>query len=514
MEIGDLLEGDASITAEIELLRSRMVLGDAVDKLRLDITATPTYFPLIGAAIARRHGEKGLADPWLGLDGYAWGGESITVDTLDVPGKLIDEPLQLVAGKDNTYELYDSDGKFLLKGKVGETASNLTDAGPISMFVPELVAHAGTEFEITRQPRLPVIEDLQKDLSVSEKGKGSGVLSVVLSGDNPAHTRDIVNEIANIYVRQNVERKSAEAEKTLEFLDQQLPDIKRRMEAAEVALNNYRLERGSVDLPMETQALLEQVVDAEEQLMTLQQERDALGQRFTEEHPMILAMDEQIARVTRSVEKLNGYVQNLPSTQQEVLRLHRDVQVGTELYTALLNNAQELRVVKAGTVGNVRVIDYAETPYKPVKPKKAMTVLLSLLLGMFAGVVAAFVRKALSGGVNDPELIEKHLGLPVYAVIGHSRRQTKLEKEFKAGAIEHQVLALTDQHDPTIESIRNLRTALHFGMMDVKNNVIMITGPSPSYRQVFRHCQPGSYPGRRWQEGADRGCRHASRPPA
>lgn len=485
LEITELLEGDASTTAEIELLRSRMVLGTAVDNLRLDIQATPHYFPIIGEAIARRHDGNGAAGAWFGMDSYAWGGELLTIDTLEVPLAYLGEPLILVAGQGGAYTLENEDGDTLLRGKVGESVVSGTGNAVFSMFVPELIANEGTNFTITRSTRLKVIEDLQKNLSVSEKGKNSGVLSIALTGPDPQDVRKVVNEIANIYVRKNVERKSAEAEKTLEFLDEQLPDIKQRMEAAEVALNNYRLEMGSIDLPLETQALLEQVVTAEEELLQLEQERDGLIQRFTVEHPMIVALDDQIQRVRRIVEGLNTSIQKLPDTQQEVLRLHRDVQVSTELYTALLHNAQELRVVKAGTVGNVRVVDYAETPYKPIKPKKSMIVLLSLMLGLFAGLVAAFVRKALTGGVEDPDLIEQAVGIPVYAVVTHSGKQDKLEREIKAGATSHKVLAEWDQNDVAIEAIRNLRTALHFGMLDVINNIIMITGPAPGIGKSF-----------------------------
>ena len=120
--------------------------------------------------------------------------------------------------------------------------------------------------------------------SVSEKGRGSGILAISLQGQSPIDVRNKVNEIANVYVRQNVERKSEEAQKTLSFLEEQLPVVKQDMEAAEVALNTYRLEKGSVDLPLETQAILETIVTIEGQLNGLRQERDKVLQSFTEVH--------------------------------------------------------------------------------------------------------------------------------------------------------------------------------------------------------------------------------------
>ena len=75
-------------------------------------------------------------------------------------------------------------------------------------------------------------------MSVSERGERSGILAISVEGPDPASVRRQVNEIANVYVRQNVERKSAEAEKTLKFLDEQLPAVRADVEAAELAVEH------------------------------------------------------------------------------------------------------------------------------------------------------------------------------------------------------------------------------------------------------------------------------------
>jgi tyrosine-protein kinase Etk/Wzc len=336
-----------------------------------------------------------------------------------------------------------------------------------------------------RQPRLTAIQLLQGRLNVSERGDWSGILSVSVEGEDPESVQQQVNEIANVYVRQNVERKSAEAQQTLEFLDEQLPIVRQTMEAAELALNSYRLEKGSIDLPLETQTILQTIVSVESQVNALQQEREKVTLAFTEVHPTIIALDRQIERLSGELRQLNEQVRELPSTQQEVLRLIRDVEVNTALYTSLLDTAQELRVVKAGTIGNVRVIDYAVKPAYPFKPSKARIMLFSLLLGLFAGVGTAFARKALKAGVEDPDLIEKQVNIPVYATISHSKRQDRIYRDLKSKNAKRAILAVDSPNDPSIESLRNLRTALHFGMMDVKNNCIMIAGPSPTVGKSF-----------------------------
>ena len=472
LDISALFEGDAAVTAEIEILRSRSVLGTVVDNLKLDIVAEPDYFPIFGAALARM--------------GDASDRPEIQIDTLDVPVELRGQPFELVSSGSNSYELFDPDGDLIVRGKVGETVSvTRSNGNSLTLFVARLQAEKGQAFRVQRASRLSTIEALKRNLGVAEMGKASGMLSISLEGADPGNVARQINEIANAYVRQNVERKSEEAEQTLAFLDDQLPNVKQDMETAEVALNNYRLEKGSIDLPLETQAILETIVAIEGQLNELRQERDKVTQAFTPVHPMVIALDRQIERLNGELDGLNDRVQELPNTQQEVLRLVRDTEVNTVLYTSLLNMAQELRVVKAGTVGNVRVVDYAVQPYEPVKPKKSMMLLLSLMLGGFAGIAAAFIKKALNAGVEDPDLIEKHVNIPVYATITHSKRQDSIYRQLESKESNRAILAIDSPDDVAIESLRNLRTALHFGTMDVKNNCIMIAGPSPGVGKSF-----------------------------
>ncbi len=472
LDISGLLGGgDAPISAEIEILRSRSVLGTVVDNLQLDIYAAPDL-SVIGAAMARR--SEPSSRP------------AIKIDTLELPNSMLGQTLTLVASGSNKYELLDEMGEPLLHGTVGETASKPMPGGEaITLFVSSLQGDKDQSFILARESRIDSVESLQGRMSVSERGDWSGILAISVEGTDPDSVRRQVDEIANVYVRQNVDRKSAEAKQTLNFLDQQLPSVRQDMEAAELALNAYRLEKGSIDLPLETQSILQTIVSVEGQLNELKQQREQTTLAFTPSHPMVIGLDRQIERLNAELAELNEQVRDLPTTQQEVLRLVRDVEVNTVLYTSLLNTAQELRVVKAGTVGNVRIIDYAVQPTWPVAPRKLRILLLSLLLGGFVGVATAFAKKALRAGVEDPDLIEKHINIPVYATVPHSKKQERIFKALRSGKKKRAILAIDSPEDAAIESLRNLRTALHFGMMDVKNNCIMIAGPSPTVGKSF-----------------------------
>ena len=410
-----MLEEYTPVNAEMEILRSRSVIGDVVDNLKLDISAYPEYMPYIGEALARRApaDERPL----------------IRVDSFDVPDSLRGEWFKVVAANGKQFDVYDIEDRRIMHGEVGVVAEGTTSSDEsIALFVSRMQAETDQVFWVGRMPRISAIRTLQGSVSVAEQGEWSGILSVSVEGEDPALTQKQVNEIANVYVRQNVERRSAEAQQTLEFLDEQLPVIRANMEAAELALNSYRLEKGSIDLPLETQATLQTIVSIEAQLSELEQEREKVTLAFTAQHPTVIALDRQMRRLNDQLSGLNDQVRDLPMTQQELLRLIRDVEVNTTLYTSLLDTAQELRVVKAGTIGNVRVIDYAVLPSSPIRPNNSRTMLIALMLGGFLGVAAAFGRKALQNGVDDPDLIENHVNIPVYATIAHSKRQDRIYK--------------------------------------------------------------------------------------
>lgn len=482
----DMFSSPSAAATEIELLKSRNVIGQAVTNLKLDVTAEPKLFPVIGAFFNRRFEptpEQPLASPLLSFGSYAWGGESIDLFQMEVPPSYLNEELTLRAGEDDRFTLLNTDDQTLLEGTVGQA---IDEAG-FKLQVAELHARPGTEFIIVKSDPLRTTLNYQSTITASEKGRDSGILSLSLQSTIPAHAIATLDEVSRLYVRQNVERKSAEAQQSLDFLQEKLPEVRKQLEAAESALNAYQSSAGSVDITIETQGVLDQVVELETSISELMLRRSELERRFTREHPSYQALVEQLGQLEARRDRLIERVGDLPETQQELLRLARDVQVSTEIYTAMLNTSQELDVTRAGTVGNVRIIDSSVVDTRePVKPKKALIVVLATLLGGMLGVAIALLRHALNRGIENPELIEQ-LGLPVYASVPFSKDQQLLEKSFrgKTATQGSHLLAATNPADLAVESLRSLRTSLHFAMLEAKNNVLMISGPSPSVGKSF-----------------------------
>jgi tyrosine-protein kinase Etk/Wzc len=486
-ELTAMFDNKATVAAEIKLLGSRLVVGNTVGILHLDIDAKPRYFPVLGRWFARRASmdTDALASPVLNLKKFAWGNERIAVSQFDVPASLREQAFTLVAKSSNTYELRSPDDRLVLTGTVGKSEEGLLSGLPVRALVTELKARPSTEFKLTRFSTQTTIFNLQNALQVAEVERQSNVMGVTLDGEDPAHIADIVNTVAQQYLKQNRDRKSAEAEQTLSFLALQLPEVRTQLELAETRYNAYLEQHGTLNVPEEGRLLLQRMVEIKTHMLELQQQRVDLIQRFNDAHPSVAALNAQISALQQSSDDLTRQLSLRPQTEQGSLGLMRDVQVDTRLYTDLLARTEQLRVLKAGQIGNVRLVDNAVVSEKPVRPKKLLVLALALMLGLLAGVAAAFMKKALYGGVEQPEAIENEFGLPVYAMIPRSLEQPRVMRQQINGVPGVHVLALSEPDDLAVEALRSLRTALQFASLDAANNVVMVTGPSPDTGKSF-----------------------------
>jgi tyrosine-protein kinase Etk/Wzc len=467
-EMGELFAGESQAATEIEIIKSRMVVGSVVDQLDLTTQYQPNYLPVIGAYLARRSGKP----------------DQLLIQQFSVPNAYIGEDLTLVL--QNNQFVLSHNLEVLLEGEIGTPAA----ANGFSLHLSDVQLHNTNSFTLVKANRLRTISNWQSLFSVAERGRQTGILTASIQHPNRRQAVTVLDAIANEYMLQNIRRNAAEAEKSLAFLEQQIPTIQQNLVQAEEQLNTYRLESRSVDLNLETSGLLSQVIDVEKQLNELSIKETELARLYTRQHPSFQALMQQKQSLLADQERLAKQIQNLPETQQQVLRLTRDVQVNQEIYLQLVNRMQELNVLKAGTVGNVRILDNAEVNPLPVAPKKPLIVVLATMLGGMLALAWVFIKAALHRGIEAADQLEEE-GISVYASVPLSEIQQKLNlKILKRGRKKGQTteLSLLAKEDPTdlaIEALRGLRTSLHFAMLEASNNIVMISGPSPSVGKSF-----------------------------
>lgn len=458
-----------SSAPEITLLQSRMILGKTVSDLNLQAKAEQKYFPIFGKGWSRLIGDKPA---------------NISITRLYLASDDGETPeLTLIVKNNSQYTLTYNDKE--LDGQVGK----LLDSDGISLNVASIDAEPGTVFSITYVSKLKAITDLQNSFTVIDEGKDTGMLTLSLIGEDPELIEKIVDSISNNYLAQNISRQAAQDAKSLDFLNLQLPQVRRDLDLAEDKLNQYRRQKDSVDLSLEAKSVLEQIVNVDNQLNELTFRESEISQLYTKEHPTYKALMEKRKTLQDEKSKLNERVSSMPKTQQEILRLSRDVDSGQAVYMQLLNRQQELNIAKSSAIGNVRIIDTAVTDTKPVKPKKIIVVLIGVILGCVVSVGLVLLRVFLRQGIESPEQLEEK-GINVYASIPVSETFVKKAAQRRGWRKKPQseiqgFLAVDNPADLAIESIRGLRTSLHFAMMEARNNVLMISGASPNAGKTF-----------------------------
>ncbi|HBR3366941.1 TPA: polysaccharide biosynthesis tyrosine autokinase, partial [Klebsiella pneumoniae] len=367
----------------------------------------------------------------------------------------------------------------------------LLDANLFSILIKQLNGKEGDEFTLRYIDKQDVLDSLQKNLIVQDEGKDSGMLTLSLTGEDPIQIKNILDSITQNYLAQNIARQAAQDAKSLEFLNVQLPKVRNDLDSAEDKLNAYRRQKDSVDLSMEAKSVLDQIVNVDNQLNELTFKESEISQLYTREHPTYKALIEKKQVLEQEKNKLNKKVSAMPETQQEVLRLSRDVESGQAVYMQLLNRQQELNIAKSSAIGNVRIIDTAQTSTVPVKPQKLLIVLVGLIAGLIISITTVLIKVFLNRGIESPEQLED-VGINVYASIPisewaskkNSQQNKKWQKSNKQSD-DNTLLAISNPADIAIESIRGLRTSLHFAMMESRNNVLMISGASPNAGKTF-----------------------------
>jgi len=484
--LGDLSKASGGLSQkspadpEIEILRSRMVLGQVIQNLNLDINIKDNQSSLIGKLVSQDQSKLEYRHDAVICTNQ---NNNLIVKQLSVPEYYLDKPLKLEFKDVNQFTLTYKD-QVVFNGLLNKKNILNTDKGLWQVQLNTQGNLKDHSYTLTKLALPTAVNQFNTIYGVAEKGKMTGVIGLSYLGQDPEHITQVLNSVLNVYHEQNIERKSLESKQTLAFLEKQLPELRKQLEDSEIKFNQFREKYKTVDVNAESELLLKQNIDLEKLKIELQQKQAELSAKYTNDHPLILQIDAQITEINKKIADLNNRLTQLPETQRLYLQLYRDVKVNTELYTSLLNSYQQLKIANAGEIGNVRIIDTAVEPVKPIKPKKLIVLILSIFVGGFIGVLIALLRKMMRSGVNDSTQIENELDLPVYATVPRSPiQETRMSILKKKKSIP--ILAVKSSDDIAIESLRSIRTAIHFALTSAKNNIIMIAGPSPEVGKSF-----------------------------
>ena len=477
-DLSNMIEQKSPAQAEIEILKSRLVLGSVIDHLNLNIRVSGTEDSFWNRLIAKHEYDSEYSSQSVLFKDNQ---KSFDIRQFDIPQYFQDKNLILKFAQ-GKYSLTDAaTGQVVFSAPLNQVSQLQSEFGlwKVAIFSQDSFNAA---YNIQKQSLPAAMKSLTANYSVAEKGKLTGVLGLNYQGSDKQHITQVLNAILAAYSQQNIERRSAETAQTLKFLEEQLPELRQQLDVAEREFNRFRQQFNTVDVPKESELYLTQSITLETQKAQLEQQVAEAAAKYTNEHPVMQQMNAQLGAINKRIAELDGTLKRLPELQRQYLQLFREVEVKQQLYTGLLNSYQQLRIAKAGEIGNVRIVDTAVEPIASIAPKKLQILILSVFLGGFLGTLLALLRNMLRSGIKDSNQIENELDLPVYATVPHSPVQESHIKTLKKNL---PILAVKHSDDIAIESLRSMRTAIHFALSSAKNNIIMISGPAPELGKSF-----------------------------
>ncbi|KGH46527.1 tyrosine protein kinase [Acinetobacter idrijaensis] len=479
-DLSSMIEQKSPAQAEIEILKSRLVLGEVISHLNLNIRVSGTEDSFWNRLMANNeyateYSEKSVL--------FKDNQNSFDIRQFDIPQYFQNKNL-ILSFELGKYSLTDAiTEQVVFSAPLNQLSQSSSEYGlwKVAIFSKDSFDAA---YNIQKQSLPAAMQSLTANYSVAEKGKGTSVLGLSYQGEDKQHITQVLNAILAAYSQQNIERRTAETAQTLKFLEDQLPELKQQLDVAEREFNRFRQQANTVDVTKESELYLTQSITLETQKIQLEQQVAEASSKYMDEHPMMQQMNAQLAAINKKIAELDGTLKRLPELQRQYLQLFREVEVKQQLYTGLLNSYQQLRIAKAGEIGNVRIVDTAVEPIQPIAPKKLQILILSIFLGGFLGTLLALLRNMMRSGIKDAAQIENELDLPVYATVPRSLiQESRINLLKKKKNIP--ILAVKDSGDIAIESLRSMRTAIHFALMNASNNVIALSGPAPEIGKSF-----------------------------
>jgi capsular exopolysaccharide synthesis family protein len=258
------------------------------------------------------------------------------------------------------------------------------------------------------------------------------------------------------------------------------------------------------------------IAKLKDELVTMEGEYRKLGQTFKPEYPRMQRLEHNITEVKRQLRsEITRVVEGLDADYRAALRhereiekamdehralarqlgdqmvqyslLRRDVDTSRELYTALLTRLKETQISSALLTSNISVVDRAEIPRGPSKPRRGLSLLIASAIGLFGGIGLAFFFEYLDTNLKDAREVEAVLGVPTiglvpaHASLGgrRARRRRQLAEANGDGAPPFALVAHTETESVLSEAFRNLRTSLLYSSPDHPPKTLLVTSLQP-----------------------------------
>lgn len=412
-------------------------------------------------------------------------------------------------------------------------------------------APVGSELSFTLKDFPTSVQVVTNKTKVSREGK-TDIFSIVYSSSSALASATIANKIVDEFRSSRMLQKREAIRYSFDGVDKQLNEVQENLKKSENELSSFKasgqimtidassqeligflskLEAEKLNTDMQLSDYKNKIVDLEKelnkkgffdptyieqnardggnspfsqllkQLSDLELQKLDLLQKRTENHPDVIAIDEQIQQTKG---KLSGYNQNtidaykimtntlekkllkindlmskyevkmqgLPSQENRLAQLLRQKGTYEKIFTILLDQREAMRIAELSRMQDITIVDEAKIPQDPSWPKKSLLLIISFILGGFTGVLLIFSKELyLTRFVNLDEL-ENEFQIPILSII--PKYSKEIIKEINNSKAEYKIATLVSSDEGLIETYRLFRTKLS-QKLNPEKKMIMIT---------------------------------------
>lgn len=518
-------EEEASLSGELELIKSRLVYERIVDRLPLDVT-----YNQVGKFVATE----------------LYKGSPFRVDYVVKNEAIYNQRIDLEFINEQEYQLSYRLGAATLSDryKVGNTYENelvrLT-VNHTNFWRADLV---GAKFNFYINSRESLVRAIETNLSASIINGNANTILISYKDYSPLKAQDVVNAVDSSYLELTLESKNQVNEQTLAFLGKLLDSVETKLESSERAIENFVKQNKTQDVSGELANVLKKLDDLNKERAVLtdqlqrlsylqnlvslnrelksylpqlpmlqnsqinelakqlnQEQMDFENLRYTnkETSTAFRIKRDNVARVRaqltdvveltkkdvltqltdvqKGITKLESQFLAMPGLESELARMRRRYELNEKLYLLLTEKQADFGIAKAGTVPNFQILSPASFPTVPISPKKGSVYTLWIIIGVIAGLVLVFVRYMLQDTVVTMKELERIVVAPLLGVVPvYTRERLRVAK----------LVVDKSPKSSLSEALRSVRTNIDF-MSNGGNRkrVISVTSTVASEGKTF-----------------------------
>ena len=338
----------------------------------------------------------------------------------------------------------------------------------VSRVMDELHLAAFPPFSQAKDP----VGELQKVIAV-EPVRGTKLVDIRVDGEKPDLIAQMANTVADTYAALNLERRREMTTGGVQWLKEEVAKLEEKMHTAQLALQKFLEDHGSIDFGQEQQNTILQRLQALNAAITeTRKDRIEAEQKFREKHPHLLELQAKEQELQLAIFDQEQKTLEMSRLSIQYNTLLREVKTNEEIYNVLLTRQKELSVQEGLQTNNVQVVDYALVPEEPIGPARASGIAIATFLGLILSYGLGFLREMLAKTLRSRRDFEQLLEIPF---LGH----VPLIQMGGVHRGNESLVLLTEPQSTAAEAIRAIRTTLEFLLPIGQPHTLLITSALP-----------------------------------